>query len=540
MRNLFVTTFKIRAATGANRWMYFVQRIPLLGKLVPDKIYTAGQLKTAVTFITTIFRELMGFATKFLYLLGMVVLPAALIRFDTFFADYSTLLPEFLHILFWLSCLFPLFSDSQVMRATKEKFIAIKYMRADVNRYILATVPARLALFFVSFFPALLFCTTLVGGTVPDTLKIFLLLIAFRLLAEAFQLWWFARTGFAMFRKAGFGLTAIVVALLGAYLPPLVGWPLMGPGVLLSAPLLVALAALGIFCCWYIFGGKNRWRRAVMQNLKAEYVEPSQSTARQSAFRDVQMREEDLQESPDAGRRIAHKTGYAYFNALFFMRHNRQLFRPVVIRLLIVAAITVAAVAWLLLAPERPQRLFANLASYLPFFVFIMYAASMGAKACKAMFYNCDISLLRYPFYRKASVIVKNFNIRLRYVAAYNFIVGAAICAACILLVWLAGGAVASLAMAAFCGCIMLLSLFFSVHHMFLYYVFQPYTTDLNVKNPFFNLFNTLVYFASFACMQIETAGIQFAFGVLGVTLLYIFVALALVYFLSPKKFRVK
>ena len=33
---------------------------------------------------------------------------------------------------------------------------------------------------------------------------------------------------------------------------------------------------------------------------------------------------------------------------------------------------------------------------------------------CKAMFFNCDISLLKYGYYREADAILKNFKIRLR------------------------------------------------------------------------------------------------------------------------------
>ena len=87
---------------------------------------------------------------------------------------------------------------------------------------------------------------------------------------------------------------------------------------------------------------------------------------------------------------------------------------------------------------------------------------------------------------------------------------------------------------------IIFLSLFFSVHHLFLYYVFQPYTTELDMKNPLFNIINMVVYVVCYMCLQIEAVPSSFAFIVLGATVVYMLVALTLVYQLAPKNFRVK
>ena len=252
------------------------------------------------------------------------------------------------------------------------------------------------------------------------------------------------------------------------------------------------------------------------------------------------MKEEDLSATPHQSASAEQKKGYDYFNALFFTRHRRLLFQPVLIRLATVGALLLAAAVTLFLLPERIGPLVLRIPKMLPLLVFVLYSTSMAPKACKAMFYNCDNSMLRYAFYRRASVILQNFNIRLRYVAGYNLLVGLAICIAVCFLIVLVGGTLFSLEMAAFCLSVLLLSVFFSVHHMFLYYVFQPYTTELNVKNPVYNVINMAVYMACFACFQIQTAGMSFAFGVLGVTILYIAVALLLVYRFSPRKFRVK
>lgn len=46
------------------------------------------------------------------------------------------------------------------------------------------------------------------------------------------------------------------------------------------------------------------------------------------------------------------------------------------------------------------------------------------------MFYNCDMSLLHYGFYRQPKVILKNFRFRLLRVGLYDFLIGLALSAA--------------------------------------------------------------------------------------------------------------
>ena len=88
--------------------------------------------------------------------------------------------------------------------------------------------------------------------------------------------------------------------------------------------------------------------------------------------------------------------------------------------------------------------------------------------------------------------------------------------------------------------CVLLLAFLFSVHPLFLYYVFQPYTTQLAVKNPLFTLINWGMYLVCWMCVQIDQPPEFFSLLVLAVTAAYIAAALALVWLRAPKTFRVK
>jgi len=252
------------------------------------------------------------------------------------------------------------------------------------------------------------------------------------------------------------------------------------------------------------------------------------------------MKDSDFAGEEFKSSKINKKKGYELLNAIFFERHRRLLIKPVFIRLAIIFVAFIGFVAFIFIMPDEKSKITTGLMSSLNAFVFIMYCMSTGDKIGKALFFNCDISLLRYGFYREKSVILKNFWIRLKKSIWLNFVPAIALCCGIIGLVLVSGESSKLYEMVPFLASILCLSVFFSVHHMFLYYVFQPYTTELDIKNPFFKIINAIVYLLSYICLQIDSAPSFFVWIVLGATIVYIITAIVLVLKFAPKTFKVK
>ena len=160
--------------------------------------------------------------------------------------------------------------------------------------------------------------------------------------------------------------------------------------------------------------------------------------------------------------------------------------------------------------------------------------------SAQAMFYNCDKDMLHYSFYRRPDTILKNFRVRLMYVSLYDAVIAGALCPCAVIFRLLCGVSIFTADMLLFCLAILLLSVLFTAHHLCLYYIFQPYSESLQIKNPFFSVINIIMYALCFLCLEIKVTGSLFTLGVLGFTVIYIAAALVLVYFRSPKAFRVK
>lgn len=534
IKNTIRQIFSVQAALSVNTFLYYIKRLWLVGKLVPDSLYESSGLKNGLTALVQILVQLGKIVTKALYIGLMAFLPVFLAVQDPALRPAALI-----HVLFFLSCVAGPFESSVIFDVTRQKYLCLKYLRMDPGAYVRAALLIKYAPHYLWFLPSVLVFCLLMGTGLWQALGVWFLLIAFRLIGEGVQLWVFDKTGLILSRCNGTVWPILGIGTALAYLPLLGLGVGTAAGVIISPFFVAGALLLGGLSLGYV-ARYGYYKQKLPGTLDEKYLFSQQMKQQKSTatFKDVAMKEEDLEQAVQRAG-APHAEGYSYLNALFFKRHRRQLWKAVNIRVLIVAAVFLIGLVFVLLQRDLARKGLALMPNTVGFFAYIMYFMTVAQKSCRAMFYNCDISLLRYPFYRRPKVILQNFAIRLRRVARYDLTIGAAVCLM-FLFLCLAAGVPLTMQMGMFFLSILLFCLFFSVHHLFLYYVFQPYTTELNIKNPFFMVINSVVYLLCFWFMKMETVGTTFMLAVLGFTLLYIVVALVLVYRFAPRTFRVK
>lgn len=532
------TVFSINASSTVNKFLYYFRRLPLIGKFLPELLYKDAALKKIFLIIAGVLRILNQFLFKALYVGAMCVLPVVLLYENL---PVSGQWPAFVHLFFFLSFVagaiqFPVIFDSD-----PEKYTCIRLMGIPARQYVLTMIAYKYLRTAVAFFPSLMIAAAVFQAPLWQGLVLTVIFVLWRIACEAFHAFLYAKAKVVLCRKYPIVWAVILASLAAAYLPVFFHTPLRIDAFLLGGffPLVfaVSLAALAVS---YLLNFKD-YRGAVNAAFRLDrfQVDPEKA-AGESRFADVKIRENEFSQSSLQSGKYSAQKGYRYLNSIFFERHKRLLWRPVAIRLLIIGAVLAVGIISAFIFPQEMRQLGGNISRLLPVFVFIMYFVSIGERVCRAMFYNCDISLLRYGYYRRREAVLENFRIRLQKIAGLNFITSAAICTALFIFVLITGGRWPVEEMIPFMLSLLCLSLFFSVHHLFLYYVFQPYTTELGMKNPFFSIINLAVYFACYLCLQIDSPPKYFALIVLGATLLYSAVALLLVYHFSPRTFRVK
>lgn len=537
MINTLKLIMQIRSASGANRLLYYIKRFPVIGKRIKDEVYSRTVLKQALAVVVTILKVLWGFLSRFAYLGLMIYGPLLLAGSGL---PPSEQYQQYLHVLVTLSFGVAAVSSAVILEPKRDKYICVKLMRLPAASYMRSTMAHRGLTFLLYFLPATGVFAYLLGAPVWQGMLTALLLAAWRIGAEAVHLWIFDKYDIVLVKKTAWVWTVIIAGYVLAYGPLAAGWSYRMSDLLFSLPVIAAMMLVGLTGALYIARYPG-YRKAVDAVTKID--DPLLDMGRmmkEARVKDVETKEQDFSKAQLSPDLFQGKSGYAYLNAIFFSRHRRFLIQPIQRRLIIIGALFAAGLAVMIISPDVFATLAQLLIGGLPFFIIIMSFCSIGEKVCRVMFYNCDLSLLRYSFYRERSAVLGNFRIRLLRLSALNLIPAAAICLAVNLLIllsdetWGAGQAVV------FCAAVLGLSLFFSVHHLFMYYIFQPYTTELNVKNPFFSIVNSLVLAVGVICTNLQSVPAYFATAVLLTTIVYILLALGLVFRYSSKTFRVK
>lgn len=524
-----------------NVLLYYVRKLPFVGEKIPYRLYGETDIKKAIGAIPVVFSVIGAFVGTFLYFLLMIKLPANWIQGfwekEGIFVDQKAVM-VYLFLIF--SFLPGSFLVSNLTEGAKKDYVLLHVMRIPAVQYyrskmvlkgvkdtICFLVPllwfgfgAESALFVVS-----LFFTRYIGHagilqhyrhSEKKGEKVF-----WKSLGKTFLM-------FGIILALGYGVAAAVPRLF------------FDRYVMAEVIVFLSFTLVGMFCFSKVwkYGGYTIFAKK-MVSLK-DFLEQDDAV-KEARAADVQIQDKDISKEELRSRKYEEKEGYDYLNAIFFERHKRIVSRAVKSRIIIILAVgLIGAVALLFVGEQMKQKTFEAMTQMMPVMVFVMYLESTGGRICKAMFFNCDISLLKYGYYREADAILKNFKIRLRKLLMLDAVPAAIICGMILLWTLLCGEILAVWKAIPLMAGSLLLSAFFCLFHLFMYYITQPYTEEKTVKSPIFSVVNALVYFGCYLCLQIQTGSWLFTLGVLAVTIIFIPLSYFCVFRFAPKTFKIR
>ena len=241
-----------------------------------------------------------------------------------------------------------------------------------------------------------------------------------------------------------------------------------------------------------------------------------------------------------ADRSIASgRSGFEYLNELFVKRHRKLLWKTTWIISAVCSALFIAGAAVLQFFPGfrlAAQELILNM---LPFWAFILYFMNRGTGITRALFINCDHSLLTYSFYKQPEAVLKLFRIRLREITKINAVPATIIGLGLDVLLLISGGGT-------WYECLLIpatmisLSLFFSLHYLPLYYLLQPFNAGTEVKSGTYQAMTGVTYFVCYMLMRTELPAVLFGLLCITFCAAYSVIACVLVYKIAPKTFRIR
>ncbi|MDW8778682.1 hypothetical protein Q7W47_09995 [Streptococcus suis] len=240
--------------------------------------------------------------------------------------------------------------------------------------------------------------------------------------------------------------------------------------------------------------------------------------------------------SMETGKDLSHLSGMTYLNALLFDRYKKVLYKKVRGWVLSLVVILVALEAFRYYL-EPFELTDAVLLRCLPFSFMIMYVASMGKVVAQMVFVNCDISMLHYPFYREAKTIIAGFNYRFLQTFKLNLIF-----AFSLFLAIMALGRFAFSLETILLTALLLISLtaLFSFHDLFIYYILQPFTKDMEVVNPVYKFLSGALYWVAYLNIKLDLGSHLYILLISIAMITYVSIGYWILLKKAPQTFRLK
>ncbi len=520
-------SFAMKNTYRVNGILYAVKQLPLLRGLLPYDIYKVHGFKVFANILSVLWEICTAFLGKILYFLLMIIAPLALFKLPT-----EREPAVFLHI-FILLTVSGAFTNSYMFNPTKDKYYAIILLGMDAKEYTLVNyIYAQIKLILGFTLCGFLF-GSLAGLEAWQCILLPLFAVGMKTAWAAYDLREYERTGTVKNENKldKMSWIAIAVLLAAAYGLPVMGFvlPEIASVILMSSGI-----AAGIVGIPNILRFKHY--RALYKELLTESL-----TIQMDKSAQVKLQQAQVNKTISTDTSVTStKSGFAYLNELFIKRHQKILWKSAEKITVGALAVLAAGVFAVLFFPEAKEGVNKMLLNALPYFVFLMYLINRGVGFTRALFVNCDHSLLIYPFYKKPDNILKLFRIRLWEITKINLLPAAVIGGGLALLLFLSGGTDNPINYALIFISITALSIFFSMHYLTLYYLLQPYNAGTEIKSGAYQPVTWLTYMICYMMIWIKLPTLYFSIAAIVFCVVYSAVASVLVYKLAPKTFRIR
>ncbi|WP_159519669.1 hypothetical protein [Erysipelothrix urinaevulpis] len=200
---------------------------------------------------------------------------------------------------------------------------------------------------------------------------------------------------------------------------------------------------------------------------------------------------------------LTQSKGYSYFNNLFMNRHRRIWLKPLKILTFLVFSFACLLTGLLFYIQNIDPNAKAILGDgdvfesvYFLFtkaFLLFYYFTNIGEKITQAYYINADYSLLHYSFYRRKEVIWRQYLSRVKS-SIYIGIVPV-MTLTVFLIIWkVMVPSSSTLNLFSFIINLFIISMFFNLHYLFMYYLLSPFNLKLEAKSIPYNLSKIIIY----------------------------------------------
>ncbi|HEL1617674.1 TPA: hypothetical protein VB846_001957 [Streptococcus suis] len=519
-----------------NGFFYYLRKLPLIGKSIPESIFKSYSFKSALFLILHILSIPSRFlvkgiwltiysciATFWIKLLSNNQLDFWQIPSDTWLLGFSMWM-----VFVGYTYRFGKGFEPFIAKSEREFMQNFGLSQSSFLQSQLFVEPIITSLFYL---PALLIFSSLSGNWLYLPLGL-LTIPAGSFTGQALNRWFFNRR--ILSRRNSWQYWVILGTGLAAIASLILFRNHLSPSFLL--PVLVCQVLLIWFGYRYLKQQTNHLdylQYCMDQSLQMDKKIFEMTKGNEYTRQGLQMQ---AKLSMETGKDLTHLSGMTYLNALLFDRYKNVLYKKV--RNWVLALIVIlAALEGIRYFLEPVTFTEDYLLQFLPLSFMIMYVASSGKVVAQMVFVNCDISMLHYPFYREAKTIIAGFNYRFLQTCKLNLIFATSLFSV-IMILWRFALSLETILLTA----LLLLSLtaLFSFHDLFIYYILQPFTKDMEVVNPVYKFLSGVLYWVAYLNIKLDLGSHLYILLISIAMITYVSIGYWILLKKAPQTFRLK
>lgn len=507
--------FLIRFASMRNRIIYWCSHFPLIGKHIPVSLYSMKLIRWIVYIVGFILTILSSLFWKMVFLFLMSVAAGF------YEGNHTVVFMEILSVVTIAGA----FLNTSIFYGEKEKYEFLNLFHMDGTLIAKALLLEDFLSYGIGYgvVAGVLVFTGMLS--IVEALLITIGTIAIRFGVNALTTVLYEKRIRKTFKAPDMAYIVkgmLVVA--AAFVLPLffassfVSLVIYGTALVLFVPSLIQL---------YRFSGWNRLLKEIYARFADTLVEVSQLGIKSQQDR---ISNED--------NYVSSLHGLAFLNDLFVHRHKKLLYGLSSKIAIGIAILFAGLCVGVLVFPPFATTIRNFPHAIASTMVFLVYAINSGTAVNSVLFVNCDRSLLTYSFFKRSDQILGLFQLRLKTMIRINLLPVLVLACGFILLGLLTGSdMIAAILLGVM---VIMLSVFFSVHYLTLYYLIQPFNNEGRVVKPLYNIVVVVTYFVCYKLIGVEVPLVVFSLGVIVACALYSLVATMLVLRFCAKRFRIR
>jgi len=510
----------IDIAYSVNSFLYALSKLPGFKNIISNDVYSDKNLKSIISIFGIIFSLGRAIALKFLYF------------FIIFFVSYK-LFPDKMVIgyfnMYFFFTLIGLFINNKLLNTNKKKYFSLILFNMDADKFYKANI-------FWNQFTNLILNSIMLfffGRMIISPTKYIIMQIVFtffiRLIGETFNIMFYKKYNYIWYTNNKLYFP-IVLSLFGCAFLPYIGIHITLTILDISTIITIFLGTLSLIYLLRVKDYKLMYKRL------SKVVNVMDHKNEKDYLKQAMVELKDKDKKIEI-KKVEGKTGYDFFNTIFFERHKEILLRSAR-KYSLILVVTYIILGYLVITKtgycDKVNDFFMNKIGW---FGLVMFIVNRGAIITQAMFFNCDHAMLRYNFYREPNSILELFKKRLIIVSKVNLLPAVIIGIGNIALLILTNNTNYITLITNFLY-IVSLSIFFSVHYLVIYYLFQPFNKEMEVKKVSYSIMTLITYILTYSLAKIVIEPITLCIIVIVFTVIYVLISLKLVYKYAPETFK--